>query len=274
MLPKLETITPKKAEKLLEGNTFNRRLREGHVLWLAQQIENDDWAETGESIKIASDGTIIDGQHRLHAIILANKSIRTLVCYNVPKSAQPLVDTGKTRTPADVLSMHGITNPMRVAAAIRTIINTGEIPVDEADYASFSKRKIPHAVVLRFAQEHNEALQEAVTALREADGPSLCRPPSTFVATYFILHQKNARKCREFFELVCSGEDTAENSPIKRLRSVLMHELANTNRRRTRHKLWYIGLTAKAWNAWLRGDEIRRLTFNDNENWPRIRARG
>lgn len=65
-----ENITPAIARVLLEHNTSNRPIRNGHVETLRQAFERGEYVLTHQGIAFAKDGSLIDGQHRLTAISL------------------------------------------------------------------------------------------------------------------------------------------------------------------------------------------------------------
>jgi hypothetical protein len=65
------TVTPELAEQWLRNNTHNRKLSETHALAYASDMEAGRWKYNYVPIIIASDGTLIDGQHRLMACTLA-----------------------------------------------------------------------------------------------------------------------------------------------------------------------------------------------------------
>ena len=71
-------VTPKIAKEWLEFSEKdeefrNRKLDEARVKQYTSDMKAGRWqSETGENIKFAPDGVLIDGQHRLHSIIRAN----------------------------------------------------------------------------------------------------------------------------------------------------------------------------------------------------------
>lgn len=114
-------ITPQLAKVLLEKNTINRRPTISRIAFYADQMLAGNWmADTCEFIKIAEDGTLIDGQNRLMAIIKADKPIELLVATGVPKEAMAFIDTGKSRSAGDVLVMNNIKNGLQISAYIQT----------------------------------------------------------------------------------------------------------------------------------------------------------
>lgn len=115
---KTETITPKRAKKILSttvqvasklGVLKNfRSLALNHLKYLTDEIKNNRWEYDGSPIRIAPDGRLLDGQHRLNACIKANKPIRLRVMYNFPPDLIHTIDMGKKRTAGDYLKFKGI----------------------------------------------------------------------------------------------------------------------------------------------------------------------
>ena len=66
---KLETITPEKAKSILQNNNANRPLNENHILFLAREMLAEQWMATPDTIKIGHHGNLLDGQHRLSALV-------------------------------------------------------------------------------------------------------------------------------------------------------------------------------------------------------------
>lgn len=69
------TITPQVAQMMLEHNTHNRNLTESRAQAYARDMASGNWRYTGEGIKFGPDGTLLDGQTRLRAIVLSGVTI-------------------------------------------------------------------------------------------------------------------------------------------------------------------------------------------------------
>ena len=67
------TITPQVAQMMLEHNTHNRNLTESRAQAYARDMASGNWRYTGEGIKFGPDGTLLDGQTRLRAIVDVSK---------------------------------------------------------------------------------------------------------------------------------------------------------------------------------------------------------
>lgn len=99
-------IRPVDAAAWLKANRNNRPIRKRHVEFLAREILADNWQVNGQAIIIADDEQILDGQHRLSAIIETGKSIKSMVVYGITPDAFKTIDTGAIRTGADALTLH------------------------------------------------------------------------------------------------------------------------------------------------------------------------
>ncbi len=102
-------ITPGVAERWLEKNIKNRILKTSKVAKLVREMKSGQWIEeTGESIKFLGDfEQLIDGQHRLAAIVESGLSFEFLVNINCSEKAFSVIDTGSTRTARDLVSIQG-----------------------------------------------------------------------------------------------------------------------------------------------------------------------
>lgn len=117
-------ITPEMAKKFLQMNTNNRPLSKRHVDVLAAAMERGEWQVTGESIKISEANTLLDGQHRLTAIVKAGVSVKMVVVEGLPVESFHVIDTGsKPRGTADVMAIGGEKNPLVFSAAARIVKN-------------------------------------------------------------------------------------------------------------------------------------------------------
>lgn len=102
-----QVVTPELATKWLEGNTHNRPVRDSVVLRYAADMKAGRWKQTHQGIAMDENGTLIDGQHRLFAVIEAGVPVLMQVTYNLPMDAQTVVDDNVRRSVVDVLKING-----------------------------------------------------------------------------------------------------------------------------------------------------------------------
>ena len=118
MAIEVETISPEVTAALLEANRHNRHMRPPRVIQLADVMRRGEWVLNGETIKIATDGTLLDGQHRLQAVVDSGVTIETYVMRGMPPEVQDTVDTGRRRRLADVLAIEGHTDSHALGASL------------------------------------------------------------------------------------------------------------------------------------------------------------
>jgi hypothetical protein len=113
-----ETISPALAMGMLKSNTRNRRMRRSLVLQYAKDMQAGRWLQTHQGIAVNCDGTILDGQHRLAAIVESGVTVTMLVARNVPAASQVAMDDHARRNCADALTLD---RGVQISAAVVAI---------------------------------------------------------------------------------------------------------------------------------------------------------
>jgi hypothetical protein len=100
-------ITKPIAEQMLAsirpGRVNVHPLHQQLVERLATAMSTGRWIETGESIKFDQDGYLLDGKHRLAAVLASGTEQMMLVARRVVASAAVLVNLGPVKDPKAVL---------------------------------------------------------------------------------------------------------------------------------------------------------------------------
>lgn len=107
MKMQLEKINPRKAADWLKRNINNRPLSEQFVNKLADAMASNQWQVNGDPIRFDSNGDLIDGQHRLTAIIKSGVEVQSWVLRGIESGAFDTIDRGHVRTNGDVLARRG-----------------------------------------------------------------------------------------------------------------------------------------------------------------------
>lgn len=119
------SISPAKASELLNLNTNNFRNIDSHrVKKYARAMKLGFWEENGEPIHIYEDGTLANGQHRLHAIVDSGVTLHNILLVTGVKKDVTTWDQGKTRTTTQQAKAKGLNLTGYEIGAVGLIMNS------------------------------------------------------------------------------------------------------------------------------------------------------
>jgi len=104
----MELITPERAAELLAENKDNRPFSVNNQKTFENDMRNGTWSLTDQAITISDEDTLINGQHRLKAIIATNIPQKMFVSYRVPKGSFINYDRVKARNYSDALAIQNV----------------------------------------------------------------------------------------------------------------------------------------------------------------------
>lgn len=104
---KIITVTPKLAKRMIEYNfKGNRKINKRIVDQYAKDMSTGRWnTDACPPISLAEDGTLMDGQHRLYAVIKANVAVQMEVREGVDKGSYVYYDCGKPKKVVDLINV-------------------------------------------------------------------------------------------------------------------------------------------------------------------------
>lgn len=122
-------ITPEIAAHWLQNNVRNRPLADDTIIAYARDMRNGEWVETHQGLAFNDRDELIDGQHRLHAIIRAGVTVRMMVTFGLKSEIEgkecttmDAVDRGRPRSVADQLRIqHGMKDGSKIAMICASI---------------------------------------------------------------------------------------------------------------------------------------------------------
>lgn len=117
-----ENITPAKAQEYLRTSRGNRPISKVYVRSYADTMKKGGWMLNGVPIIFDTDGHLVDGHHRLLAVIEAGIPVRFDVVRGAPSEAFTTYDTGRHRTVGQILAMQGVKHYNMVGS----IVNANE----------------------------------------------------------------------------------------------------------------------------------------------------
>jgi hypothetical protein len=256
-------ITPVRAERLIEKhNTHNRDVDERRIDQYAADMRSGSWEINGEAIKIAEDGTLLDGQHRLFACLDARVPFESIVVTGLSRKAQESMDQGRPRGLHDVLKLRGEGDPNVLARAVRiiTVYEDTGIP-----YLGGWKRAPSNHECLR-TLDRNPEIRDACRYANRRSRRGL--QTSLVGAMHFLFSTVDEAASEEFFDTVTGPAPLLLGSPLLTLRQVLLADLEDPERRlHNRIKTAFIVI---AWNAWRSSRQLPELRWNTDQEFPPI----
>ncbi len=248
----VEVISPANAEEILKNNRLgnNRRVRQSRVDYYSHMITRNAWDLNGETIKIASDGQLIDGQHRLLAVVQANACVEMVVVRGVDPDSFATIDDGLGRNYADHLYVNGHrTNAGKLGAAAKVCLGFNKQGIFKRIYS-----KVPPDVIIRYVDD-NPALVEAcryMTQLRKL------MPASTGIALYHMISIVDATAAELFFDSLFSGVNLNDGDPILTLRNRLLTRRKDLTDGATDE---VVHLVVTAFNKFRKGEKLFKMVY-------------
>lgn len=259
-------VSPELAAKWLTRNTSNRPLSKNTVQQLAGQIQRGEWQLTHQGIAFDEDDILIDGQHRLAAIVKAGITVPLTVTHGVPRTAFTVMDTGRKRTGRDALALAGEANATHLAAALRGLYLYLHVPNSGWSGGSSVTSNDQLLVMLGKHPGIRDALNHGIALNRG------CR--ITVTAATIGWHVTTTARPdidqSSWLDGVVTGARLESGDPRLTLRNTMLGLAAGSAHRRRddsrEHLLYYL----KSWNAWAEGRSIKLLRRSPNETMPRI----
>jgi len=252
-------ITPQYAKLILENNTHNRPVRERHVKFLKDEMANGRFVETGDTIKIADDGTLLDGQHRLLACVESGVGFHAIIVFGVGKEAFTVIDTGKKRSASDTLYIAGISRPDKLASIAGVLSNR---------FNTLSTRNRSNDQILEFARKNECLLHSMFNICNRLYNNNVKLISASRAAAYmYAMSHTSPSLATEFIESFFTGEQlSSSNTPI-----IVRNQIIDTRLKNKRYspKMEY-RLMSKAFRLYVRGESRRFLRVKDNESIPDI----
>lgn len=264
------------ARKFLLKNAKNRPINQLRIKRYADQMENGNWKMNGEPIIVGSDGRLLDGQHRLYAIMYRGLQIPLLFCFNVNPSTFDTIDIGDARNCADVLVMEeGL--KLHTARALSVCVkmdimmrHTGSV----VNNSKLQSKMTPPAV--SSAIKKDKRYLESVQFIEQFGKQDIPMPVSAMSFLKYRFSIINEDFTDEWLPALLTGIGiTRENDKRQWIRRLLWREKSRTQKRELKYKIgfiiraWYLAMnnrTLKQENSLFRAplDAYKYIVFEDD----------
>lgn len=280
-------LTPDLAASLLRANRFyeegaeragkcNRRFRPWLAKEYAETMLRGEWLLNHQGIGFDTDPTLIDGQHRLAAVVIAGETkpdfvLPMQVTYGIAPEAMDAVDIGLKRSAADTLSMHGEESSTLLSATLRmihvydTLVRPfgHDVPFAENDWRSRTGKNITYG--------QTRAMLEAEPEVRDAVRYGglmrhLILPSAACAGVHILRREWPAEVTEPFLHSLRHGTDLTVGTGVWALREAYVTQRTARNYKRTPHG--QLALFIKGWNLHVTGKERTRLVWRVDEPFP------
>ena len=159
-----QLVTPDKAKQWLAHLGQERAISQTVVAEYASKMKHKSWRDYHpDAVILNESGALINGQHRLTALIQSQSSHHMLVIHyhnsHYTLGLEMTLDRGKRRSTRDVLTLGTGTNVTTAAAAVSRHLYYGIQP---------SSRVIPDLEFITFYRRYEKQIEEAIRLLSPA----------------------------------------------------------------------------------------------------------
>ena len=241
-----ETVTPEIAQELLNNpRPINRPISRERVLFWAEMMVKGNFDPNVMWIQIDWNGGLINGQHRLSAIIESNIPQRMWVQRGCDPAMIHKIDTGYKRTASNSIAMERFADANAVAGVIRAIhiISSNEL-----------KLKMHNQEIVEWAVLYREEIQSTVRAWRQVAAPyySYWYAALGFIYTHRLNEADTAETIREVFK---SGVPSRKGCPAHAAREWM----AQHSRKAHRPTSWAVlEIATQTFEHMRQGESVKR----------------
>lgn len=271
METKIEIITPEIAKSLVNNSTTkNRNINKTTVAFYAQQMKRGEWKLTAQGISLTNELNIVDGNHRLRAVVMAGVPIKFMVTYGVPEDTQDVYDTGKARNNYDVFTMAGVPDASYISAGITWYYKIKSNHKINNTSTLYSKDMLSKQNALNMYKSEPE-FWEAINFLVYKCHMKLSLYQRSLLVGFVAHLIKDVKHVDNYvFDFIVKLHDMNDQTQqTKTLRDTLIRDALATKKIPT--NIRYVFLI-KCWNAYVLKKNIpfMRYSENYNESYPKI----
>lgn len=226
-------VSPTLARRILDLNAENQRNKKDRkVEVFARDMTQNRWREkTGQVVQIATDGTMLNGQNRMHAVDKSGKTIRFDICFGVDPLDMAVIDSHTPRSAADTIKVAGGGDISKVAPIVKHVI---AYDMGYPKGPTGSTTASPLEILERYRSDAD--LFEAAAARGTDCARRNVGTPAAMGVGYYILarHQADKPQVDDFFDQLVSGiyplSDPTRHAPYRLREKLIRYRLDRLDR--------------------------------------------
>jgi hypothetical protein len=252
-------LTPQMAEDWLTNSIgHNRKLMDSHVDYLAGEMKAGRWRLTHQGIAFSTNGMLLDGQHRLWAVVMSGVTVPMRVFVNEPHEAMEVLDTGRRRSNDQILTLAGGLGE----------VTRAELAVLRAMIGGFGRREKRSPGAERdLLVRHREAIRFAMDHLFRSNRFRGVTTATTRGVIARAWYSADRDQLQHFADVLRSGVPKGEHDqPVVLLFQFLI--ASHEGRRSQPYEREVYAKTERALAAFLKGERLNRLYAIPKELFP------
>lgn len=275
---KMVNVTPTLAQEMLKNQWDDqRKISHSVCAKYAAAMGRDEWYPSNDAI-VLYNNKLINGQHRLTAVVMSGKTVRMPVMHTDNSKSFNVMDSGKPRQPKDVLHQHGIKFERTIAAAARFayafeknnfgwygVSGTKGRPKKTDDFSNMDLDKITtRGEIIDYCVANRETFEKYASLTEKLYKETKILYPTVSCALLMIAREKYEAKAIKFIKAVYSGKE------VDNVSFTLREKLNKNAKDSTKYRLHMLfGFTIKAFNAYMSG-ENPKIGFRKGDSFPTL----
>lgn len=248
----MTTVTPGLASAILQANEGNRNIQPMKALHYAADMIAGRWALNGEPVIISRDGELNDGQHRMGAVIEANRGVPMLIVFGVDRETRKTVDQGAARSASDYLSMDGVPYANNASTIAKWVM-----AYEATDGYNIGQRaKFTNAEIVQRVRADNDIIEAARYGHKHYKYYRGFVSLTAIGTAFYILSEICPTDAVAYLDQICLGEGIRRGDPAFAVRNYLQGLDASEKRSVTLEAIFH------GWNKYRSNSEMKLIRIN------------
>mgnify|MGYP004447488623 CR=1 FL=1 len=248
------TFNKSKAESLLARRYHGQRpIDKASLARIEEAMMHGEYIESfGNPIHVSREGNLMNGQHRLQAVVNTDTEYMFYVVDGLPEETFPFMDQHKARTIKEQLALLRVPNPGDMASTTNLLYHL----------MTEDTRNPRAAVTVRMVQDHPRLGDAVVQAKKMQKAAHI--PVKIGAALHFLYSTFDQIEADKFFTLLTQGGEIMgiPSHPITKLKDTLVAEYVAKKKHQSTSKPKLdeamMAWIHQAWMAFLADEPLRR----------------
>ena len=251
----MQTFTPSYANRVLSKiNVGNRKISKQRVAEYKKDMLSGNWRFNGDSIRVNDAGILIDGQHRLTAVVESGVSCEFLVIKGIATSAKHTIDTGKGRTGGDALAIQaGV--PFKESHTINGALCLFEKYKLSGFTGAGGGTKLSTSESLRSYNERKTLIDSSFELMKDClPMRGLLLQKSEVLFLFMVFCEIDSTDAKIYMSKILTGVEVSLDSVELHIRNIMLDVKMGSSKH---NRKILINSVLKCWNVIRRGGKIK-----------------